>query len=126
MGSDSTTVTLYNICRGLSPKEERVLRHALMPEVRASLWRHHLLKHLDDPALSQAQRTVIEEGLELLSAPAWSTILPGHPEWSSKEDRLREHRLHAEAVFSKERIVELFFTFRNVSVEDLGADRMDT
>jgi hypothetical protein len=110
---------LYELCKSVSPRDERLLVRSFNGEVRAALWHHHLNNYLTDSDLNDVQRAVIEEGLELLSTRPWSPADIEGGDWSQKEATLQEHRLHAESVFSKRRIIEIFFTFRRLELVDL-------
>lgn len=119
MNAGHEIAAIYEICKNLPPKEERLIVRSLKGQVRAALWHHHLNQYLDHPDFNDAQRAVILEGLDLLSTPPWSAVEPEGGDWSLKQAQLREHRLHAEAVFSQRRIIELFFTFRSLESFDL-------
>jgi hypothetical protein len=119
MNAGHEIVAIYEICKNLPPKEERLIVRSLKGQVRAALWHHHLNQYLDHPDFNDDQRAVIREGLDLLSTTPWSAVEPDSGDWSLKQARLREHRLHAEAVFSRRLIIELFFTFRSLESFDL-------
>lgn len=113
MEAEREVAILYELCQSLSPPTERLLLRSLKTEIRVTLWRHHLTKHLSRADLSDAQRAVIDEGLHLLLAAPSAVSNQDEPGSRLAKRRLRQHRRRAEAVFSPESIIEIFFTFRS-------------
>ena len=108
MISDSELETLYAAVAPLPIGEQRVALRDLPESTRAALWAYHLRKFRDEhPMLSDVQRAVIDEGIELLARPDFFLRDDGQHE--ATRLAFEAHKKRGEAAFPPELLVRIFF-----------------
>ena len=107
--ADAQLNGLYVALSELSLPEQRHQMWGLSSMTKAELWRHNIERYLEKhPELEPESRSVLFEGIALISSPGWFDIQQGSIGYPAKEQALKEHERHVQARFQPEAIVEIF------------------
>jgi hypothetical protein len=100
---------LYFSLADLAIQDQRDQMWALSSKTKAALWKYNIERYLrNHPELSGEAREVLQEGIQLVTTPAWFDITPGSFGYQSKSLAREDLKGRVKILLSQEAMFEAF------------------